>query len=48
MITPGHARRVDETYIRIGKTCKYLYRALDKEGNAIESAGRFEICIGGV
>lgn len=28
--------RVDETYIKVGKTCKYLYRAVDKEGNIIE------------
>jgi transposase-like protein len=27
---------VDETYIKVGKTCKYLYRAVDKEGNTIE------------
>jgi transposase, IS6 family len=28
--------RVDETYIKVGKTCKYLYRAVDKEGSTIE------------
>src|SRR5205085_6045617 len=28
--------RVDETYIKVGKSCKYLYRAIDKEGNTIE------------
>ncbi len=28
--------RVDETYIKVGKSCKYLYRALDKEGQTIE------------
>ncbi|MFN2393878.1 MAG: DDE-type integrase/transposase/recombinase, partial [Pyrinomonadaceae bacterium] len=28
--------RIDETYIKVGKTCKYLYRAVDKEGNTIE------------
>jgi transposase-like protein len=27
---------VDETYIKLGKTCKYLYRAVDKEGQTIE------------
>src|ERR1041384_8819761 len=32
----GTSYRVDETYIKVGKTCKYLYRALDKEGNTIE------------
>ncbi len=26
----GAAYRVDETYIKVGKTCKYLYRAVDK------------------
>jgi IS6 family transposase len=28
--------RVDGTYIKVGKTCKYLYRAVDKEGQTIE------------
>jgi transposase-like protein len=28
--------RVDETYIKVGKSCKYLYRAVDKRGNTIE------------
>jgi transposase-like protein len=32
----GTSYRVDETYIRVGKTCKYLYRAVDKQGNTIE------------
>ncbi len=32
----GISYRVDETYIKVGKTCKYLYRAVDKEGNTIE------------
>jgi transposase, IS6 family len=32
----GTSYRVDETYIKIGKTCKYLYRAGDKEGQTIE------------
>jgi transposase-like protein len=27
----GTSYRVDETYIKVGKTCKYLYRAVDKE-----------------
>jgi transposase-like protein len=27
---------VDETYIKVGKQCKYLYRAVDKEGQTIE------------
>jgi IS6 family transposase len=32
----GTSYRVDETYIKVGKTCKYLYRAVDKHGNTIE------------
>jgi transposase-like protein len=32
----GVSYRVDETYIKVGKSCKYLYRAVDKEGNTIE------------
>jgi IS6 family transposase len=27
---------VDETYIKVGKQCNYLYRAVDKQGNTIE------------
>ena len=32
----GTSYRVDETYIKVGKQCKYLYRAVDKEGSTIE------------
>jgi transposase-like protein len=32
----GTSYRVDETYSKVGKTCKYLYRAVDKEGQTIE------------
>src|ERR687895_1840571 len=32
----GTSYRVDETYIKVGKSCKYLYRAVDNEGNTIE------------
>jgi IS6 family transposase len=32
----GTSYRVDETYIKVGKICKYLYRAVDKEGQTIE------------
>jgi IS6 family transposase len=32
----GTSYRIDETYIKVGKQCKYLYRAVDKEGNTIE------------
>ena len=28
--------RIDETYIKVGKICKYLYRAVDKNGQTIE------------
>lgn len=36
----GTPYRVDETYIKVGKTCKYLYRAVDKEGSTIVSLKR--------
>jgi transposase-like protein len=32
----GTSYRVDETYIKVGKKCKYLHRAVDKQGNPIE------------
>jgi IS6 family transposase len=32
----GASYRLDETYIKVGKRWKYLYRAPDKEGNTIE------------
>ena len=32
----GTSYRVDETYIKVGRICKYLYRAVDKEGQTIE------------
>ncbi|MFN2392315.1 MAG: IS6 family transposase [Pyrinomonadaceae bacterium] len=32
----GTSYRVDETYIKVGKTFKYLYRAVDKDGQTIE------------
>ena len=32
----GTSYRVDETYIKVGKTSKYLYRAIDKLGQTIE------------
>ncbi len=32
----GASYRIDETYVKAGKSWKYLYRALDKEGNTIE------------
>jgi transposase-like protein len=32
----GASYRIDETYIKVGKQWKYLYRALDKEGNTVE------------
>lgn len=32
----GTSYRIDETYIKVGKSCKYLYRAVDRDGNTIE------------
>jgi transposase-like protein len=32
----GTSYRVDETYIKVGKTCKFPYRAVDKQGKTIE------------
>ena len=32
----GASYRVDETYIKVGRGCKYLYRAVDSTGNTIE------------
>lgn len=32
----GMSYRVDETYLKVGKTCQYLYRAVDKQGQTIE------------
>ena len=32
----GASYRADETYIKVGKTCKYLSRAVDEEGHTIE------------
>lgn len=32
----GASYRIDETYIKVGKDFKFLYRAVDKEGNTIE------------
>ena len=32
----GASYRIDETYIKVGRQWKYLYRALDKEGKTIE------------
>lgn len=32
----GTSYRVDETYIKVGKQCQYLYRAVDKSGQTIE------------
>ena len=32
----GASFRIDETYVKVGKSWKYLYRALDKEGQTIE------------
>src|SRR5918998_5362009 len=32
----GASFRIDETYVKVGKGWKYLYRAVDKEGATIE------------
>jgi transposase-like protein len=32
----GASFRVDETYVKVGKSLKYLYRAVDKEGQTID------------
>ena len=32
----GTSYCIDETYIKVGKTCKYLFRAVDKDGQTIE------------
>ena len=32
----GASYRVDETYVKVGKEWKYLYRAVDSKGNTIE------------
>ena len=32
----GASYRIDETYIKVGKQWKYLYRAVDKDGQTIE------------
>lgn len=32
----GTSYRVDETYVKVGKEWKYLYRAVDKDGQTIE------------
>ena len=33
----GTSYRVDETYIKVVKSCKYLYRAVDKKGKPLSS-----------
>jgi transposase-like protein len=36
----GTSYRVDETYIKVGKTSKYLYRAVDKKGQTMDKEGQ--------
>jgi putative transposase len=31
----GTSRRMDETYIKVNGACKYLYRAVDKQGQTV-------------
>ena len=38
--------RVDETYIKVGMTCKYLYRAIDSAGNTKFGVGIGLVVIG--
>jgi transposase, IS6 family len=35
-MSSGTSYRIDETYLKVGKTCKYLYRTVDKSGQTIE------------
>ena len=32
----GSSWRMDETYIKVNGQCRYLYRAVDKEGNTVD------------
>ena len=34
---PGRSWHTDETYIRVGGAWKYLYRAIDRDGNLVDS-----------
>jgi len=36
VILIGKSWRIDETYIKVKGAWKYLYRAVDKEGNTID------------
>lgn len=36
MCERGASFRIDETYVEVGKSRKYLYHAVDKEGATIE------------
>ena len=33
----GDSWRVDETYLKVGGQWMYLYRAVDEQGNTVES-----------
>jgi transposase-like protein len=42
----GTSYRLDETYVKVGKEWKYLYRAVDSAGNTIEfmPSARRDVC----
>jgi putative transposase len=33
----GHSWYLDETYVKVAGRCRYLYRAIDREGNLLDS-----------
>ncbi len=45
----GTSSRVDETYIRVVKSGKYLHRAVNKEGLTIEFmlSGKYDVSAAG-
>ncbi len=39
MLAVGTSWRMDETYVKVGGQWKYLYRAVDKDGDTIDKSG---------